>query len=157
MERYGAMLQAFHQIIAPVEPRLCELLGEVFIPPPPRSRAERIRADLKALNREIVPVAADDRLVVGSPAEAYGVAYVLQGSLLGGAVIARQMGADCRDRPIPTSYLELYGDGLRDAWTRFCQAANSFGRAVGEDERRHVTNAAIGTFRAFDRAFDRMA
>ena len=73
------------------------------------------------------------------------------------AIIANEMRARFGDHRIPISYLTLYGDGLGGAWTRFCQAANSFGRAVGEDERRHVTNAAIGAFRAFDRAFDRMA
>ena len=34
LARYGAMLQAFHQVISPVEQRLCDLLGSVFIPPP---------------------------------------------------------------------------------------------------------------------------
>jgi heme oxygenase len=149
---YGAMLQAFHRVIAPAEPALCDLLGDVFIPPPPLSRAERIQADLRAIGLDVPPTPHDHHLIVESRADAYGVGYVLQGSLLGGAVIARQLRAGCGDQPVPTGYLELYGDGLSGAWKRFCHAANSFGRESGDDERRRATQAAIDTFRAVERA-----
>ena len=155
--RYGAMLQAFHQVISPVETRLCDLLGDDFLPPPPMSRAERIRADLGTLGREILPGPDSDRLTVESQADAYGVAYVLQGSLLGGTVLLKQMRRDPSKEPIPAGYLELYGDGLAEAWRRFCQAANSFGREIGIDERQRTAKAAIDAFRAFERALDRVS
>jgi len=154
--RYAAMLQAFHQVIAPVEPRLCALLGSVFVPPPPVSRAERIRSDLAALGRETVALAVEPRLRLESQADAYGIGYVLQGSLLGGAVIVKQMRAGGADQPVPTGYLEMYGQGLAGAWKRFCHAANSFGRQIRDDERQRATQAATDTFRAFECALARI-
>lgn len=151
---YAAMLRAFHQVIHSLEPQLCKLLGDAFIPPPPFSRTDRIRKDLEELGAAPLTTYASP-LRVESAADAYGIGYVLQGSLLGGAVIARQLRAAYSNQPVPTAYLELYGDELPGAWRRFCHELNSFGRKVTADERQQTTQAAIDTFRAFESAFER--
>jgi heme oxygenase len=157
LERYAAMLQAFHQVIAPVESHLCERLGDIFVPPPPLSRTERLRSDLRALGQKVLPPARETRLAVQSPAEAHGVGYVLQGSLLGGAAIARQVRACCAHTAEPFAYLNLYGAGLSAAWKEFCQALNVFGRDLSDADRHRATTAAAETFRAVGAAFARVS
>ena len=151
---YAAMLQAFHEVIGPLEPRLGDLLGDVFTSPPPLSRTDRIRTDLELLGRDTSPMSGASQLRVKSLPDAYGIGYVVQGSLLGGAVIVRQLRKASSSHPVPTTYLGLYGDELAGAWRRFCHALNSFGQTITHDERHHTIQAAINTFRAFERALD---
>ena len=155
--RYRRMLETFDHVISPVESRLCEFLGDVFIAPLPATRAERLHLDLETLGRGVSTAPDGAPLRVDSQADAYGVGYVFQGSLLGGAVIARQLRASPETQSVSTRYLHLYGDGLGDAWRRFSHAANAFGRQATAAERTQATQAAIEAFRAFDRAFDRCA
>lgn len=145
-----------YSVIAPVEGVLSDRLGEVFAVPPPGSRVDRLRADLAELGWEVAPVAVD-AVAVSSQAEAFGVGYVLQGSLLGGAIIARQARADCGDPVIPTRYLSLYGTELGLAWRRFCAAANAFGDDAPAGEHRRAVAAAIDTFAAHEAALDALA
>ena len=154
---YRRMLETFDQVISPIESRLCDLLGDAFIAPPPATRATQLRLDLDALGRRASPLLAGAPLRVEAHADAFGVGYVFQGSLLGGAVIARQLRASAGTASLSTNYLRLYGDGLGAAWRRFTGAANAFGRQATAVERTQATQAAVEAFRAFDDAFDRCA
>lgn len=153
-ETYGRLLQVSHAVIAPVEDLVVERLGGLVAAPPPSTRAERLRADLMELGLDARPRAAPPRLQVDSRGAAFGVGYVLQGSLLGGAVIARQVRSDCAEPKIPTRYLELYGPDLPKVWARYCAALNEFGREAGEAERQGAVAAASATFDAFGAALD---
>lgn len=154
--RYCRLLQGFDQIVSPVDASLSKQLGDLFVPPSSSSRTECIRADLRAMGCEVL-VGHEPLLgPVQSRAEAFGVGYVLQGSLLGGAIIVRHLRRDRGGEPLPARYLDLYGDGLPFAWKRFRDAVNAFGESVDRTGRRHASNAAIQTFLAFDRALDRI-
>jgi heme oxygenase len=154
--RYCRLLQGFEQIVSPVEPSLGEQLGELFVPPSSSSRTECIRADLRAMGCDVLVGHEPLLSPVKSRAEAFGVSYVLQGSLLGGAIIVRHLRRGHGGEPVPARYLDLYGDGLSFAWKRFRDALNAFGESIDHTERRHASDAAIQTFLAFDRAFDRI-
>jgi heme oxygenase (biliverdin-IX-beta and delta-forming) len=81
-------------------------------------------------------------------AEAVGCAYVLEGSTLGGRVIARhvlsRLGPD-----VPRSFLECYGSNTGDRWQEFRAALSRFAKSRSiEDD---VIVGAKKTFGAFTR------
>jgi heme oxygenase (biliverdin-IX-beta and delta-forming) len=151
---YVRLLQITHAIVVPLEPVLDARLGDIFSAPPPATRSRRLEADLRAMGAVIRAVPCE--LTVESNAEAFGVGYVLQGSLLGGAVISRQvrqaMGAGAA-----TGYFGMYGTGLGAAWARYCASLNAFGEAASAADRAAAVSAAVAAFSAFDVAIDRLS
>ncbi len=85
---YEAVLAAFLGFVGPLEPQLEPQLGDV----PWLRRTPHLKADLAALGwpaARIAGVAPCPRLpAVDSPAVAFGVCYVMEGSTLGGAVLS---------------------------------------------------------------------
>jgi heme oxygenase (biliverdin-IX-beta and delta-forming) len=162
-ERYGRMLRMFQAVIAPIEATLVDHLGGLFAAPPPATRAERLAADLSALglaphNLQVSSTLSPPRpLTIASRAEAFGAGYVLQGSLLGGAVICRQIRSSDAMPHVPAMYLELYGAKLGDAWKRLCGAIDAFGETADLQQRELAVTAAIRTFEACDAAFDALS
>jgi heme oxygenase len=159
-ERYGRMLRMFQAVITPIEATLVDHLGGLFAAPPPATRAARLAADLSALGLD--PQAGSTRwpsraLTITSRAEAFGAGYVLQGSLLGGAVICRQIRSSDAMPHVPAMYLELYGARLGDAWKRLCGAINAFGDTADVHQRELAVTAAINTFEACDAAFETLS
>lgn len=152
-EQYVRLLQITHAIVDPLEPVLDERLGDVFSAPPPASRRRRLEADLHAMGAVTCAVPCD--LVVESDAEAFGVGYVLQGSLLGGAVISRQV-RQAIGTGAATGYFEMYGNGLGAAWSRYCASLNVFGERSSVADRASAVSAAVAAFSAFDVAIDRV-
>lgn len=57
---------------------------------------------------------------LASPAERFGWAYVIEGSMLGGAVLHRRLAA--RVRPWPMRYLQGYGSDSGRRWRTFLDA-----------------------------------
>jgi heme oxygenase (biliverdin-IX-beta and delta-forming) len=158
--RYGRMLRMFQAVITPIEATLVEHLGGLFAAPPPTTRAVRLAADLSALGLD--PQAGSTlwpsrALTIASRAEAFGAGYVLQGSLLGGAVICRQIRSSDAIPHVPATYLELYGARLGEAWNRLCGGINAFGDTADVHQRELAVTAAIRTFQACDAAFDALS
>jgi heme oxygenase len=144
-----------YAVIAPIEDLVVERLGALVAAPAAGHRAPSVSARISRISgtprgcgRVVHPRAVD------SQAAAFGVGYVLQGSLLGGAVIARQVRSDCAGPEIPARYLELYGPDLPKVWLRYCAALNEFGREAAEPERQGAVVAASATFEAFGAALD---
>jgi heme oxygenase (biliverdin-IX-beta and delta-forming) len=159
-DRYGRMLRMFQAVIDPIEATLVDHLGGLFAAPPPMTRAARLAADLSALG--LNPQAGSTMwpsraLTIASRAEAFGAGYVLQGSLLGGAVICRQIRSSDAMPHVPAMYLELYGARLGDAWKRLCGAINAFGDTADVHQRELAVTAAINTFEACDAAFETLS
>jgi heme oxygenase (biliverdin-IX-beta and delta-forming) len=159
-DRYGRMLRMFQAVITPVEATLVDHLGGLFAAPPPTTRAARLAADLSALGLD--PKAGSTlwpshALTIASRAEAFGAGYVLQGSLLGGAVICRQIRSSDAMPHVPAMYLELYGTKLGEAWKRLCGAIDAFGDTADAHQRELAVTAAIRTFQACDAAFDALS
>lgn len=154
LDRYRRLLQMTYAVIAPLELHLAERLGPVFAAPPPLTRAQCLEADLVALGASL-PNVEQASVPVASLSDAIGAGYVLQGSLLGGAIISRQLRHDCG--AVRTSYLELYGRHLGAAWARYCAAVNEFGSSTSEADRQQVIASALRTFEAFDLALDALS
>lgn len=116
-------------------------------------RAERgalLRADLESL-RVVVP---RPRATVGPLVEAaaFGTAYVLDGSTLGGIVLAKMV-HDALGPDVPVRYLTLRGAGTGARWRGFLERLAAF--AARSDEAAHASacRAAVAAFEVYAAAF----
>lgn len=87
-----------------------------------------------------------------SMAARFGTAYVIEGSMLGGAMLLNRM----RDRlaPWPLRYLQGYGDLTGVMWRRFLASLSEYVASPAEIEE--AARAAYRTFASLQDAFDRV-
>ncbi len=143
---YGRFLSASLRAVSALEGGVERTLG----PAHHAVREALLRSDLEALG---VPApascaAADPR----SKAAAFGVAYVLEGSALGGVVLAetvrRALGSE-----VPTAYLRLRGSETAARWRWFLSELEAFGKLATKDARSDSCEAAIAGFELYRGAF----
>ena len=152
LEQYARYVRVMHATTCHVERTLLALPGfrEAVPDFSRRVKAPALRADLIALGaareRDQSPVRTPE---VRTVAEAMGVAYVLEGATLGGAVIARNVAATLGP-DTPMRYLRVYGDELGAMWRTFCGALEAFAAREGHAE---LCASASATFRALGGAF----
>ncbi len=116
-----------------------------------RVKTPALEADLRALGEPAGAGGPGPALPVETLAGAMGVAYVLEGSTLGGAVIARHVEATLGPAA-PVRYLRVFGDELGAMWRSFCGAFEAFGAREGPGR---ACEAAAIAFRALEREFAR--
>lgn len=145
---YSAFLAAHHYVLPGCERALATLAAKDLL----ADWAQRVRTPALLLDMADVGVVAVDSmpsLIQPSPAEAFGMMYVLEGSRLGGAVLARRLTTNpdprCRNA---TRYL-LHGDGMR-FWPSFVAALEASDTV--QDNMDAVTAGAIATFALFETA-----
>jgi heme oxygenase len=152
LDQYARYVRVMHATTSQVEQALLTLPGfrEAVPDFARRVKAPALHADLVALGaareRELSPVRTPEVRTVG---EAMGVAYVLEGATLGGAVIARNVEATLGP-DTPMRYLRVYGDELGAMWRTFCGALEAFAAREGHAQ---VVASASATFRALGGAF----
>lgn len=138
---YGAFLTAHARALPAVEAALAGADGL----PPLRPRATLLAADLADLG-----LPRPDPLAIAGPrdlAEAFGMAYVLEGSRLGGGMLARGV-----PPALPRAYLTATHEP--GEWRAFGQALDA---AAGDDPAwlSRATEAAVGVFALYRRAAER--
>lgn len=150
---YRAYLLRMWSVHAAIEDRLDGVAGlrELLPDLDERRRCAALACDLRALGLRDEELSRRKRTDFLSPqptcAELLGALYVVEGSTLGGRIIARHL-----DQVLSTaiqharSYLDAYAD-LSGMWKRFGAAADSFGRAHPE-RLPQVLAAARASFRA---------
>jgi heme oxygenase len=143
--RYTAFLRATARVLDCLEPAVQSL-----VPLDPPARTEALRADLSALGAE--PAAPARLPVPTSRAAAYGCAYVLEGSTLGGMVLARAVEASLHEQA-PTRYLRLRGERTAGSWRSFLEQLHEFDRGASAAERTEAVAAARATFEAYIASF----
>lgn len=147
LDDYVAHLEGMWTFHAPLERRL--LSSEVLLTRLPdlalRRRAHLAWSDLRALDRDPgkvpFPSCTPD---LTSLATQLGVAYVLEGSTLGGAVLARRLGAQLGLAPSALRYLHGYGERTGERWRAFVQALDD--AALDEEGVESAARAAEATF-----------
>ncbi len=114
-QRYGRILQAFEAFLSPWEERIVAAMPAPWHPwLRRRSRLAFLREDLRAL--QLTPQGRCDALPgLPSPAAAWGSLYVIEGSALGGQVIARRRG-----QPHDSAYFRGFGAETGPMWQEFC-------------------------------------
>lgn len=120
-------------------------------PAPPALAAHRIQlaGDLAACEALLPPDAVTHSPAVStktarSPAFAWGVSYVLEGSRLGGRVLYRQLAE--RLAPHPLNYLQGAGEQTGAHWKAFIAQLRA--QAFGPAEMRSACDGAVHAFEA---------
>ncbi len=141
--QYSAILAWLHPRHRALEPAVQDALHTALPPETWQALAWDTRAKLPLLDRDLANLgrAPDIALAaprwIGSEAEAWGTAYVLEGATLGGQVVTRQL----RRVGLPEHYLHYYGGYGPQVGARW----RSFGTLLTE---RHRSSAAPDEFAA---------
>ncbi len=147
-ETYVAYARAMFGWLAPLEGPLWDVWACSDVERR-RCKAAWLAADLGAAGCDASALAALPRcaplVAERSPGDPFaaGVAYVVEGSLLGGQVLRRRL--DGRLAPIPGRFLEGYGTDTSELWKRFVSELERDLAACGALER-----ACAGARAAFD-------
>jgi heme oxygenase (biliverdin-IX-beta and delta-forming) len=152
---YRALLEAYFGLCCPLEIEIKRSIRQIEFWLPDvqsRLRTSSLRRDLQILGNdcpETLPLAPIPPL--GSLSEQLGCLYVLEGSTLGGQIIAREI--HCRLHFTPDrgcSYLASYGVELGNMWMRFRAAIEAYAIAHPDPiYQDSVIQSAVATFRAF--------
>lgn len=137
-EGYVQFLRASLSVVAPIERALA-----AFTEFPIAGRADKLRSDLAALGSKPATESADAAL---TRAEAEGAAYVIEGSALGGLVLARRVEAELGVDAEQTSYLRLRGDRTASFWREFIARLDRWGTQASDAERSEACTAAVHVF-----------
>lgn len=122
LRRFGAALQVFEAFLRVWEPLAAKALPLAMRPWFEAHRRGQLAAgDLRALRLPAIDLESLPRLPMTSPAMAIGSAYVIEGSALGGLVIAKSMA----DRfgiaaGNGASYFSARGRSTAAVWREFC-------------------------------------
>lgn len=129
--------------MASIEPALAQSLPAAATP----RRTERLRADLDALGE---PARVEPSAIHApeSLAASYGTAYVIEGSTLGGMVLAERFERALGDAT-PTSYLRLRGAETARRWKAFLDELARADAAMTDEQRSEAGDAAAETFEAY--------
>ncbi|MGN6374638.1 MAG: biliverdin-producing heme oxygenase [Sphingomonas sp.] len=139
---YADFLAAHAEALLPIEAALDASPVALVTPDwPARRRGGLIAADLAALGRSVPPVAPQPP--IADPVAIAGTLYVIEGSRLGGKVLARQVGPD-----FPLAYLDAPQEP--GGWRALLTSIDSM-LHDGEETARAV-GAAIAIFDRFYRA-----
>ncbi len=151
--RYRAFLRATLAVLEPTVPRVVAHVGEQSFPLL-SSSLPRLRSDLESLGGSDRPMAPPPLPRIADEAEAFGAAYVLHGSLLGGATIARSLESAVGLSSSTLSYLRPPAD-VGDHWRAFTRALDAWGQSVDREHRSRAVATALGMFDAFAHVFAR--
>lgn len=149
--RYGRFLHATAELVDPLEQALGAAPGFAELLP---DRARRVKRAL--LDQDLAALGVGEPVVPASvpplpdAAAAFGAAYVLEGSMLGGAVLARSLGPSLAlSREQGLAYLTAYGPELSAMWQHFVAALSAFGAELDGGARTRLVSSACAVFDAF--------
>lgn len=148
VDDYIAFLRASLAIVTSFEHALDALDGCAIA-----KRSDRIASDLEALGAAS-HVESAAIWVPTSTAEGRGCAYVIEGSALGGIMLAkrvRQLELDERT----TSYLRFRGAETKAHWVAFMAELDAWGASASPRDRDIACEAAANTFDAYAAVFER--
>lgn len=148
-EDYHQILLLFYRIFAPLEKRLQPWLTEASVPDLSRRRkANLLLQDLNAAGYTgPVPSLPPALPSITSQEEAWGALYVLEGSTMGGAVIAKMLRARIDLPTEATRFFDAYGPERETLWRRFLQALDA--NLSSDADVAAATEGARRTFHYF--------
>ncbi len=158
LARYVAFLRGSAEVLFPLERALGQLPGWVAALPdaPERRRSHLLALDLGALGDD-APRGESPVPAIATVAQGFGCAYVLEGSTLGGVVLARAIEPALGLSPTRgTAYLRAYGDAVGPRWKTFLEGLGAFAKDLSTTGRGELVAAANATFEAFEGAFRRV-
>ncbi len=154
---YRRFLGRWWGFLVPIEEALAARPGldaAIGLALPPRRKRAWLEADLAALGLGAAEIAAlplcTDLPPLDRAGEALGCLYVLEGSTLGGQLLARTIEAELPELAGATRFVRSYGPEVGPKWRGFLEALEAFSAqtpAAIDD----VVRAGRETFAAFER------
>lgn len=120
--QYAELLKIFYTFYAPVEQRLSGVSGiENLIAGIQLRKADSLKKDITALEATTDGLSlCDDLPRCTNLSHAFGIMYVLEGSVLGGKSIAHIVTKKLpADTSLPFSFFLHYGDDAKTTWDQF--------------------------------------
>jgi len=152
-QSYRILLEQFYGVYCPLESEIAHSMLEIarWLPDiQDRMRTTLLRLDLRSLGNlcpEGLPLAPIPPL--NSLAQRFGCLYVLEGSTLGGQIIAREVSSRL---PFTSehgcSFFANHGAEIGAMWRSFCHALEAYGMANSESHDSIIQSAA-NTFGVF--------
>ena len=149
-EDYVALLQMFYSYFGGLEQQINAFVDEHNLPDyNQRRKTGAIVADIKALAGSVPALANDNELPqIDSLPKAFGALYVIEGSTLGGKIIAGMMRQHFTfNGNEGLSFFSGYGDSTDDRWASFKTELNVV--ASTSENQQEITDAANQTFEKF--------
>jgi len=143
IEDYSAILRTFYGYFNPLENRIQQYITPSVLPDiGSRRTSHLIIKDLAALNDFKEPMLSSSLPAINNVNQAFGALYVLEGSTLGGKVVAKMLAKNSAVAipPQAMQFFNGYGEQTGRMWTTFVDVLN---QQRGEDE---IVNAANETF-----------
>lgn len=112
----NGVLHGFHRFHAAWEPKVEAMLGAAFVP---RRRLHLLQADRAAFGMDKAPAPPLALNLFSTPAGAWGSLYVMEGSTLGGAIIAKTLAGMDGPAPSGIGYFSPYGRRTAAMWRSF--------------------------------------
>lgn len=164
IERYASFLRGTLSIVGHTEPLLASYLPSTVADAELSGMATtRLMHDLATLastvgGRTTLDPGASPATpllpAIADAATAFGAAYVLEGSRLGGPVIAGHLTQRLGLRQEQMTYLSSGGASIGTRWRGFCQELDAYGAGADERSWHTVVDAATLTFSSLERALD---
>jgi heme oxygenase len=151
-EAYVWLLSRMYGYFTPLERTIFDLIGDRLEVRGIRPKAPWLRQDLTALGMPSVEVGALPlcRAIpeVSRAADAWGCAYVLEGSMLGGRLLAKRFESALDIRPHTGGrFYQGYGGASAETWSGFLDGLHE--NAYGQAESDAATSAARETFATY--------
>jgi heme oxygenase len=152
-EDYAKFLKLMYGYYAAVEDRIA---GFIDNKPPldfeKRRKADRLLKDIQQFSVPDSMTLCDQLPAVQSYAGALGAMYVLEGSVLGGKIIARMIKGQLETQPAPGfSFFLGYGEETGAMWQAF---KDNLEQPFNDDEKEEVVQTANDTFVMFKQWID---
>ena len=126
-EDYAAILQTFYSFFHPVEEKIQQYLTPGVLPDIAKRRtALLIVDDLAYLGMPISLLPCTALPQITDSTQAFGAMYVLEGSTLGGRMIAKMLAKNQKLSipPVAMNFFSGYKDETGKMWTRFVEVLN---------------------------------
>lgn len=102
-----------------------------------RRKLSAIEKDIQ--NLQLAQKTSENSIKVKNQEEAFGMLYVMEGSTLGGNVIAKQLSRNSEFQNVSYHYFGIYGEETGAKWNNFKSILD---REISEDQFEQVLNAA---------------
>ncbi len=147
LEDYASILQLFYGFFAPLEEKLHQHITTDILPDiKERRSAGRILHDLKAIHSSDILQKTNNLPTINNFVQALGALYVLEGSTLGGMIIAKMLksknGLHITNEQL--TFFNGYGEKTMAMWNSFKQTLND--TITTEAEIQEVVTTANQTF-----------
>jgi len=146
---YSSLLHLFYGFYKPLEEKMERYLSDAHVPDyASRRKSAAIQHDLCLLDERTNEKLCNDLPEIDSVARSLGVLYVLEGSTLGGNIIAKMLAGNLRGISLQAfSFFNGYGEQTTSMWTSFKERLNNY--TTDTDEQAEIAGAAHETFTKF--------